>query len=67
MAPPLATRQKLNYDPETQDADDGTFWISFQDFCRNFEDIYVCKLYKTVEEGGKWHKCVSSPVAHAAC
>lgn len=49
-------RQKLNYDPEVADADDGMFWISFQDFCRNFEDIYVCKLYKTVAQGGPWHK-----------
>ena len=34
----------------------GTFWISFQDFCRNFAEINLCRLFETVDHGGNWHK-----------
>jgi hypothetical protein len=23
---------------------------------RNYEDIYVCRLFKTVQQGGSWYK-----------
>lgn len=48
-------RQRLNYGAN-QDADDGTFWISFQDFCRNFSGLNMCRLFETIEQGGQWHK-----------
>jgi calpain-15 len=28
-----------------KDADDGSFWMSFQDFVANFEDVYVCRFF----------------------
>jgi hypothetical protein len=46
----------LNYNPEKEDSDDGLFWISFDDFLCNYEQIYVCRKFKTVEEGGTWYK-----------
>ena len=36
--------------------DDGEFWMSFRDFVNNFTDVYVCRLFKTVSEGGKWYR-----------
>ncbi len=50
-------RQRLGYDP-AKSGDDGVFWMSFRDFCVNFEQIFVCHLYKTVSEGGKWSRYV---------
>eukprot|EP00708_Paratrimastix_pyriformis_P003600 GAFH01002385.1.p2 GENE.GAFH01002385.1~~GAFH01002385.1.p2 ORF type:complete len:319 (+),score=143.82 GAFH01002385.1:105-959(+) len=35
------------------DQDDGSFFISFEDFCLNFANIYVCKLISP-----SWHKQV---------
>lgn len=34
------------------DADDNTFFMSFDDFCNVFRNLYVCKWYKP----GKWSK-----------
>jgi len=48
-------RQKLGYDPAANN-DDGIFWMSFDDFCVNFRNVYVCRLFKTVAEGGTWYK-----------
>lgn len=25
--------------------DDGSFWMTFEDFCNQFSNIYICKLY----------------------
>lgn len=30
--------------------DDGTFWMSYEDFCLQFANVYICKLYND------WHK-----------
>jgi len=30
--------------------DDGTFWMSYEDFCHQFANVYICKLYND------WHK-----------
>lgn len=51
------SRAKLGHtlDP-TKSTDDGIFWMSFEDFVQNFTDVYVCRLFRTVPEGGKWHK-----------
>jgi hypothetical protein len=48
-------RQRLNYGAN-QDDNDGTFWMSFQDFCKNYSVVNLCRLFKTVDQGGKWHK-----------
>ena len=48
-------RKKLDYFP-TGDTDDGIFWMSLSDFVNNYKQVYVCRLFKTVEEGGNWHK-----------
>jgi len=31
------------------DADDGTFWISWEDFQHHFNRIYVCRIFETVD------------------
>ena len=36
-------RNALNYDPDNADSDDGSFWMSFNDFTTNFENIYICR------------------------
>lgn len=33
--------------------DDGTFWISFEDWVRQFSKLYVCRLYED-DIGDKW-------------
>lgn len=46
---PLWTRRmlsKLNHVPR----DDGAFWISFSDFCVNFEEVYIARFFDT----NKW-------------
>ena len=49
-------RLRLNYTVSQSDVDDGTFWMSFQDFCRNYSEISLCRMFVTVQNGGKWHK-----------
>jgi hypothetical protein len=49
-------RQRLNYTASDQDDDDGTFWMSFQDFCRHYSEISLCRMFQTVQNGGQWHK-----------
>ena len=49
------------------DADDNTFWMSFDDFCNVFRHLYICKWYneskwKKLRFAGKWKK--SEPVAN---
>ena len=39
--PNRCCRNKLNYKPEAEDPNDGKFWISWEDFCQNFEDMCV--------------------------
>ncbi len=34
------------------DKNDGTFWISFADFCLNFRTVYICR----VMDASKWHR-----------
>lgn len=46
----------LGYTPDGGgDDQDGTFWMPFSSFTTYFEDIYVCRRFKTVEEGGPWY------------
>ncbi|KAJ3432911.1 calpain-15 [Anaeramoeba flamelloides] len=33
-----------------QDVDDGTFWMPFQDFVKEYRNLYVCKLFPS-----SWH------------
>jgi hypothetical protein len=49
-------RQKLGYNPSASSSDDGIFWISFDDFVINFRNVYVCRLFRTVSDGGQWYK-----------
>jgi hypothetical protein len=57
---PLWTRRlkkKLGW----TDANDNTFWISFDDFCNIFRNLYVCRWYdkkkwKTTQLSGIWSK-----------
>lgn len=49
-------RQKLGYNPTASTDDDGIFWMSFDDFVLNFRNVYVCRLFKTVSDGGQWFK-----------
>ena len=40
-----------------KDEDDGSFWICYQDFCRYFRVVYVCKVYDgwhTSSVSGEW-------------
>lgn len=37
-------QNKLGYTPSTAEREDGTFWMSFSDFCHHFE--YVCDRLK---------------------
>jgi hypothetical protein len=46
-------RQKLQYDDSS---DDGVFWMCFEDFAVNFRNLYVCRLFETVDKGGRWYK-----------
>lgn len=46
-----------NYDPSGSDADDGTFWISFEDFAENFATVYLVRRFKDASEPGGWHRC----------
>jgi len=48
-------RKKLNYDPD-KSGDDGLFWMSWSDFTQHFEDIYLCRVFKTINEGGNWYR-----------
>ena len=47
-------RKLLAYDPD-QSGDDGTFWLTLEDFCTNFERVYVCRIFPTIAEGGVWY------------
>jgi len=47
----------LDYKPNGGgDGEDGTFWMQFSDFSVHFEDIYVCRLFRSVDDGGPWYK-----------
>jgi hypothetical protein len=49
-------QNKLNYHPDEGDKEDGIFWMEWCDFTTHFEDIYVCRLFKTVDQGGPWYR-----------
>ncbi|GBG28739.1 Calpain [Hondaea fermentalgiana] len=43
----------------TDDEDDGTFWMSFDDFCLTFRSLYVChyydpRIWRSVTLHGSW-------------
>ncbi|KAJ6250206.1 calpain [Anaeramoeba flamelloides] len=40
-------KQKLNW----VDEDDGCFWMSYEDFTKNYKNLYVCKIF----DENKWH------------
>jgi len=55
---PLWTK-RMKSKLEWADADDGTFWMSFDDFCMAFRSLYVCRYYdparwNTYTMAGKW-------------
>lgn len=35
-------RKACNFNPDTDNKDDGEFWMDFEDFCSEFECSYVC-------------------------
>jgi hypothetical protein len=49
-------KAKLNY----VDADDGAFWMCFQDFSIHFEDIYICRFF---DNNSGW---IAAPVIKSA-
>lgn len=49
-------QNKLDYKPDDGKTQDGVFWMQWSDFTTHFEDIYVCRLFKSVEDGGPWYK-----------
>ena len=51
--------KKLNYDPWEQSSNDGVFWMSFTDFVQHFASVYVCFIFKEVQDGGSWY-CYSA-------
>ncbi len=54
-----AMQKKLRYHPNINgDHDDGEFWMCFEDFVARFETLHVCRVMRTVEVGGKWHRQV---------
>ena len=50
-------KSKLKYDPTRggRNWDDGTFWMCWADFLRNYEALYIGKIYRTSDLGGNWH------------
>jgi hypothetical protein len=48
-------RNRLGYDPDAS-GDDGTFWMSWEDFSTHYANIYVCRILRAVADGGPWHK-----------
>eukprot|EP01138_Halocafeteria_seosinensis_P014184 gb/GECG01014483.1/.p1 GENE.gb/GECG01014483.1/~~gb/GECG01014483.1/.p1 ORF type:complete len:2079 (+),score=265.95 gb/GECG01014483.1/:1-6237(+) len=46
------------YDPQGADGDDGTFWMSFQDFTEHFATLYIVRRFKSASEEGGWHRYV---------
>jgi hypothetical protein len=36
-----------------ENADDGVFWIAFDDFVKHFNRLHVCRLYED-DVGEKW-------------
>ena len=48
-------KAKLNF----TDEDDGVFWMSFEDFVLNYEDVYICRVFdeqtwSRSDQSGKW-------------
>ena len=38
-------------------ADDGSFWMTFEDFCNQFDQLYICKLHNdwhNIKLTGSW-------------
>ena len=46
-------RSKLKF---KRQAEDGIFWMSHAHFMANYRSLFVCRLFKTVQEGGSWHR-----------
>ena len=47
-------KQRLGY----TNADDGCFWMSFQDFCQNYAKIYLCQTFRLVNDGGQFYSAI---------
>ena len=50
-------RQRLGYSASDADTDDGSFWMSWQDFCQLLT-ISLCRMFELVGDGGQWHGAV---------
>ena len=50
-------KQRLGFKPMMSK---GNFWICFDDFLREFEDVYVCRLFRTVQDkpSGPWYRAI---------
>jgi hypothetical protein len=51
-------KEAVGFAPSTQGRSEktGVFWMEHCDFVREFESVYVCRLFKTIDAGGPWHK-----------
>ena len=47
-------RKMLAYDPDSAGDSDGTFWMTLDDLIANFARLDVCRLFRSVAEGGSW-------------
>jgi hypothetical protein len=58
-------RKMLNY-AESDEGDDGIFWMSYEDFCHKFRVIYFCKMMSEtcsqVELQGIWSRSTGTSV-----
>jgi hypothetical protein len=56
-------KTRLHYNPAVAgNDDDGAFWMSFQDFCRNYSTISLCRVFRSIkdkngkkQQGGWYH------------
>ena len=48
-------KKKLKY----VDEDDGTFWMSFEDFVSHFQDVYICRIFDDPSSNAKiWEQAI---------
>jgi len=42
---------KLKEELQAQYSNNGEWWMTFEDWVKNFSKVYICRLF----EAGKWH------------